>query len=119
MIPRAEFSILACSDERICQLNAEFRGKSSPTNVLSWPSLSISELDEDRIQHLGDIAIAWETCSREAKLLKRTLDWHTAHLLIHGCLHILGYRHETDTCAQQMEEIEIKALEKIGFSSPY
>jgi probable rRNA maturation factor len=121
----AEISLLACDDARIAALNEAFRGKPAPTNVLSWPS-------EERAAgtpggqprtpvdlELGDIAIAYDTCAREAAAAGRGLADHVAHLLVHGTLHLLGYDHIDEEDAALMEGIEVKVLGKLGISDPY
>ena len=127
-----ELSILACNDSRIVVLNAEFRGKENPTNVLSWPSYDLipekagsvpymppkSEFDEPYI-NLGDIAISYETCVAEANAAKLSIKNHVTHLLTHGILHLLGYDHETDADAELMENLEIKLLSDMGIGNPY
>lgn len=120
----AEIALLACSDSRIAELNAAFRGRSAPTNVLSWPAaqredLLVSGDAADFRRHLGDIALAWETCCAEAEQFARPLAWHTAHLIVHGCLHLVGFGHETNTGACEMEALEAGALASIGITSPY
>ena len=123
-----EVSILACSDERIAVLNSDFRGKPSPTNVLSWPSSERAaaedggapippELPQDA--ELGDIAIAFETCIKEATAMGKFVEDHVTHLLIHGVLHLLGYDHERDKDAALMERLETQILGKLGISDPY
>ena len=120
--------ILACDDARIGVLNEEFRGKANPTNVLSWPSeargsitpgmhpdLPVSGLDPE----LGDVAIAFETCSREAKDAGILIDDHVSHLIVHAVLHLLGYDHIRDADATVMEATEIEILGKLGVSDPY
>lgn len=121
-----EVSLLACDDARIAGLNAEFRGKPAPTNVLSWPSADLApETPGDRPhleeaeEELGDIALAWETCCREAKALDRPLEDHLRHLVIHGVLHLLGYDHETDEDAALMEGLEVRILAGMGIADPY
>lgn len=119
-----EVTLLACDDTRIAALNADFRGKPRPTNVLSWPAQELSppELpmpDPDGSIHLGDIALAYETCAREAEGQGKSLADHTTHLILHGLLHLLGYDHETDADAARMEALEVEILGKLGISDPY
>lgn len=123
----AEVSVLACNDRRIADLNEDFRGKPTPTNVLSWPSQErgaqadggtpnlVLGLDAE----LGDIAIAYDTCLREADASGRSLADHTMHLLVHGTLHLLGFDHERDGDAQLMERIEVEILGNLGVADPY
>lgn len=124
---RAEIALLACDDARIATLNADFRGKPVPTNVLSWPSqerAAEGEGDAPDLRlgadpELGDIAIAYETCAREAAETGRELADHAVHLIVHGTLHLLGYDHERDGDATLMEAIEVEILGKLGISDPY
>ncbi len=117
-------AILACDDARIAALNAEFRGRPVPTNVLSWPSRNrAAEADGEfperpgpGDEELGDIAIAYETCAREARDEGKTLDAHAAHLVVHGLLHCLGYDHGRDGDAALMERIEKEILADLGIS---
>lgn len=106
-------SVLLSHDRRIRKLNRDFRGKDYPTNVLSFPS------DEDDNTYLGDIAIAYETLQRECAEQEKPFDDHFRHLLLHGILHLLGYDHETDEDAEEMENLEINILEDIGIKNPY
>ena len=119
-------SILACDDTRIAELNTEFRGKPVPTNVLSWPVVEIErdargqpEAMDFEDGELGDIAIAFETCSREAETQSKSLEAHVTHLILHGTLHLLGYDHETDQDATVMEKLETELLAKLGYDDPY
>ncbi len=120
-----EFSILACNDSRIEVLNEEFRGKGIATNVLSWPSAERNaaepgarpEPPDDR--ELGDIAISYETCVREAEESGKSLADHTMHLIVHGLLHLLGYDHIHDKDAALMEGLEVEILGKLGIADPY
>lgn len=124
-IDGAEISLLACDDARIAQLNAEFRGKPQPTNVLSWPSEERGAAEPGGDPHpprdleLGDIAIAYETCAREATAAGKTLADHVSHLLVHGTLHLLGYDHIDDKDAALMEALEVEILGKLGLADPY
>ena len=122
-------SILACDDQKIKQLNGDFRDKDRATNVLSWPEfdipvsqagdISFLKLDSYGENSLGDIALSYETCVSEAKAGGISLAHHCHHLLIHGCLHLLGYDHETDADATRMEGIESLLLVKEGIRDPY
>lgn len=125
-----EFTLLACDDAQIADLNRAFRGKPRPTNVLSWPSTERGveqpgdvpappQPDAFGDTHLGDIAIAYETCAREAQAGGLVIDDHLTHLIIHAVLHLLGYDHETDADAQLMEGIESEVLGSMGISDPY
>ena len=123
-----EIAILACDDARIATLNAEFREKPSPTNVLSWPSDeraqdtpgAAPDLPEPGLDpELGDIAIAYETCAREAAEQDKPLADHVTHLLVHGTLHLLGYDHIRDEDATLMEATEVAILGKLGLPDPY
>ena len=124
-------SVMGCDDMRIAALNADFRGKPKPTNVLSWPSEErapdtaggVPERpepgDSDDPEELGDIAIAWGVCQAEALEHGKAFDHHVTHLVAHGVLHLLGYDHETDEDAALMEGIEIRALARLGIGNPY
>ncbi|GAA6208109.1 rRNA maturation RNase YbeY [Cognatishimia sp. WU-CL00825] len=122
-----EISVLACDDGRIQGLNADFRDKPKPTNVLSWPSEERAALDpgarpelpKGPDTELGDIAIAYETCAREATELGKSMQDHVTHLLVHGVLHLLGYDHIRDQDATLMQDIETQILGKMGLADPY
>ena len=123
--------VMGCDDARIAALNADFRGKPKPTNVLSWPSEERAaevygdapELpeagDADDPEELGDIAIAYETCAREAEEQGKPMADHVTHLLVHGLLHCLGYDHEDEADAELMEATEVRILATLGLSDPY
>ena len=106
-------SVLFTGDARILELNREWRGKASATNVLSFPSPANPE------DHLGDVALAFETCQREAAEQGKPLSDHLQHLVAHGVLHLIGYDHEDDADAQVMEDLERQILESLGVSDPY
>ncbi len=125
-----EISVMGCGDTRIAVLNAEFRNKDSATNVLSWPAQDLSadvegnapllpEADFMGDTSLGDIAIAYETCLREAAEAGKEFSDHLTHLLVHGILHLLGYDHVRDGDATIMETLEVEVLCKLGISDPY
>lgn len=124
-------SILAADDARIAALNAEFRGKSSPTNVLSWPSEARAAATPGEMPHLprphpvgpaqelGDIALARGVIAREAAAAGKPFADHLAHLLVHGMLHLLGFDHVTDADATLMEGLETRILANLGVPDPY
>ena len=122
--PRLTASVLFAQDEQIHDLNREWRGKDKPTNVLSFPMLEREDLLElgqaGPPEMLGDIALAFETCQREADEKGISLADHTTHLLIHGFLHLAGHDHvDSDEQAAAMEKLEIEALAKLGIADPY
>ncbi|WP_234967384.1 rRNA maturation RNase YbeY [Octadecabacter temperatus] len=123
-----EISILACGDTRIAALNADFREKGTATNVLSWPSDERgAEQDGDQPippslpvdSELGDIAISYDTCAREAAEAGKPFADHVTHLIVHGTLHLLGFDHMRDKDAQLMEGLEAEILGKLDISDPY
>ena len=132
-LPATGFSIslMGCDDARIAVLNADFRGKPQPTNVLSWPSEErgaefVGEApeppepgDPEDPESLGDIAIAYETCAREAEEQGKPMPDHVTHLIVHGVLHLLGYDHIEDEDAAVMEALEVRILASLGVSDPY
>ncbi len=122
--PRLSVSILFADDAEVQALNREWRGKDKPTNVLSFPMLERAELialsSDGPPELLGDIALALETCTREAAEKGISLEAHAAHLIIHGLLHLAGHDHETtQQDAAAMEALEIKALACMGLADPY
>lgn len=122
-----EIALLACSDERIAGLNAAFRGKEVPTNVLSWPAADLApdvpglppKAPPEGLAMLGDVAIALQTTDAEACAASRPLKDHAIHLILHGALHLLGYDHERDADAELMEGIERRELARLGIPDPY
>ena len=122
--PRLSVSILFCDDAEVHSLNREWRGKDKPTNVLSFPMLERADLiglsPDGPPELLGDIALAFETCAREANEKSVPLEHHAAHLIIHGLLHLAGLDHEVSPeDAAAMEALEIKALASMGIANPY
>jgi probable rRNA maturation factor len=125
---RHALALLACDDARIAELNAAFRGKPVATNVLSWPAFEGAPPEPGRGPEadgdgeplcLGDVALAFETCAREAEAAGLTPADHAAHLVVHGVLHLLGHDHDEDGAAVAMEAIETKALATLGIADPY
>jgi len=122
--PRLETSLLLSSDAQVHELNREWRQRDKPTNVLSFPMLERTELlvlsAEGPPEMLGDIALAHETCAREASEKGISLEDHATHLIVHGLLHLAGYDHEiSPEDAEAMEALEIKALAILGIADPY
>ena len=122
--PRLSASLLFTSDEEVHTLNREWRQRDKPTNVLSFPMLERSDLlalaPDGPPELLGDIALAYETCAREATEKGISVQAHTAHLIVHGLLHLAGYDHELgEEHAEAMEALEVKALALIGVADPY
>lgn len=126
-----EISLLACDDARIAVLNADFRGRPQPTNVLSWPSEDRAAAKDggnprlpgagspEMPAELGDIAIAWQTCLSEAETQGKPLADHATHLVVHATLHLLGYDHIRDGDAALMEAAEVRILATLGLANPY
>ena len=126
-----EIVVMGADDARIAALNADFRGKPQPTNVLSWPSEERAAEDEggdpdrpepgdaDDPESLGDIALAWETCEAEAQAASKPMRDHVTHLVVHGVLHLLGYDHVRDGDATLMEGLEVRILAELGLPDPY
>ena len=128
---RFAISLLGCNDARIAALNGDFRAKPAATNVLSWPSADRGAVAEggvpvqpepgqpDAPAELGDIAIAWETCTAEAEAVEKPLHDHVTHLIVHAPLHLLGYDHIRDGDATVMETTETGILASLGVADPY
>lgn len=126
----AELALVGCDDAAIADMNAEFRQKPTPTNVLSWPAQPLAPVrpgiapppplaGPDGAYDLGDIAISYDTCAREARESGKDLPAHVTHLIVHGTLHLLGYDHETDADAALMEGLEVEILGILGLDDPY
>jgi probable rRNA maturation factor len=113
----AEVSLLLCDDARIRDINHEWRGLDKPTNVLSFPAAPRAMLAKSPA--VGDIAIAYETVARETVAEGKTFRDHYMHMVLHGFLHLLGYDHETDAEAEEMEALEISVLSALGVADPY
>ena len=111
--------LLFTSDARIAEINGQWRGKASPTNVLSFPVSSGLPVPKGEPRPLGDIALAYGVISREALAQKKPFGHHVTHLIVHGALHLLGYDHETDSEAEAMEAREIMILAGLGIENPY
>ncbi len=102
------------SDEEVHQLNRTYRGKDKPTNVLSFPTAGSTDGGL-----IGDVILAYETCSDEASARGISVSDHACHLALHGVLHLLGQDHEDDEEAAAMEELETRLLASIGIADPH
>ena len=109
-------SLLVTTPEEIQQLNKQYRDKDKATNVLSFPMLSPEEVD---VCLLGDIALCAAVINREAKQQSKAENAHWAHMVVHGMLHLQGFDHIDNQEAEEMEQLEIKILNQIGFDNPY
>ena len=110
---KGSLTILLSNDAKLKELNALFRGKNKPTNVLSFPA------DPNPDAHLGDVAIAYGVVKREADESGKRFADHLAHLAIHGALHLLGHDHEKPKEAARMEGLEREILAEFGIADPY
>lgn len=108
-------ALLLTDDEAVRDLNRAWRGQDRPTNVLSFPSPP-SPISP---RPLGDVALAFETVAREAAAEGKSVADHTAHLVIHGILHLLGHDHATEADGDRMEALEREALARLGIADPY
>lgn len=120
----SEISVRFTDDAEVQELNAAYRGKDQPTNVLSFPMVQPDLLDalsngDDGEVLLGDIVLAAETVAAEAAAKGISVEAHATHLIVHGTLHLLGYDHGTDDEAEHMEAIERDATARLGLSDPY
>ena len=116
--PAAQAGFLFADDAALRRLNAAYRGKDAPTNVLSFPA-DPSALPPEVRDYLGDIAIARETVLAEAAAQNKSASDHTAHMIVHGTLHLLGYDHEAAGDADEMETLERGILAGLGVADPY
>ncbi|KIO37564.1 MULTISPECIES: rRNA maturation RNase YbeY [unclassified Shewanella] len=116
VMPEAEMTIRLVDEAESQQLNHTYRGKDKPTNVLSFPFESPPEVE---LPLLGDLVICVPVVEQEAEIQGKSLEAHWAHMVVHGCLHLLGYDHIIDSEAEEMESLETQLIESLGFPNPY
>jgi len=112
----AELTIRIVDEAESQALNSTYRGKDKPTNVLSFPFEAPAEVE---IPLLGDLIICAPLVELEALQQDKPLQAHWAHMVVHGCLHLLGYDHINDAEADEMESLETQLIESLGFNNPY
>ncbi|MFZ7260440.1 rRNA maturation RNase YbeY [Avibacterium avium] len=111
-----EITIRVVDEAESQSLNATYRGKDYPTNVLSFPFECPEEVE---LPLLGDLVICRQVVEREAQEQSKPLMSHWAHMVVHGCLHLLGYDHIEDDEAEEMESLETEIMQDLGFADPY
>jgi probable rRNA maturation factor len=119
-----EIAIRLTTDAEVQSLNRQYREKDKPTNVLSFPMYDaddLLDLEDERLPEimLGDIAMARETCEREAADKGIPMATHATHLIVHGVLHLLGFDHISDEDAEEMEALERLIMADLGHDDPY
>ena len=118
-----EISVALTGDEQVRALNAQWRGKDKPTNVLSFPMADVMDLTTANVAGLelllGDIVLARGICEAEAADRGISVEQHATHLMVHGTLHLLGHDHHEDREADDMEAREVRALARLGIANPY
>ena len=115
-----EVSVVLADDELLQRLNQESRGVDRPTNVLAFPCDSLGEsVPAGAPRMLGDVVISWDMVSREASQRGAPFADHLRHLVVHGTLHLFDHRHDSETEAEVMEELETSILAEMGIPDPY
>lgn len=115
-----DISIVLADNDFVQNLNKNYRDKDKPTNVLSFPQTESDAINNNiPFVSLGDIIVAYETIENEASQQNKTFKNHYTHMLIHGCLHLLHFDHQTDEQAQEMESLEIEILQDLNIKNPY
>lgn len=112
----AELSIRIVDEQESQQLNHQYRDKDKPTNVLSFEFQAPAGVE---LNLLGDLVICASVVKKEAKQQNKSFFDHWAHMVVHGCLHLLGYDHITNEQAEVMEQLEIDILQQLGINNPY
>ena len=115
----AELGVRVVGSAESARLNARYRGRDRPTNVLSFPQPPLPARTRAAVRALGDLVICPTVLRGEARAQAKTLRAHWAHLVVHGTLHLIGYDHERAADARRMERREIAVLRRLGFTNPY
>jgi len=114
-----ELGVCTVGEAESARLNARFRGRAKPTNVLSFPAARLPRTSAGESLPLGELVICPRVLAAEARAQDKALRAHWAHLVVHGTLHLLGYDHERAADARRMERREIAVLRRLGFANPY
>lgn len=114
-----EISVLLTDDAAVQTMNKNWRAQDKPTNVLSFAAPPSDDLPDGAPLLLGDIVLAFETLVQEAQAQNKPLADHFSHLMVHGMLHLLGFDHESEAQAHEMEPLEVAVLAGLGIGSPY
>lgn len=117
-VANAEVTIRVVDEAEITELNSTYRKKNKPTNVLSFP-FEMPEGVDMETPILGDVVICAQVIAEEAEQQHKSLEAHWAHMVVHGILHLLGYNHEENEEAEEMETEEITIMNELGFKNPY
>jgi len=112
----AELTVRLVDREESRQLNSQYRGKDQPTNVLSFPADLPPGIE---LPLLGDVVICAPLVAEEAEAQSKAVESHWAHLVIHGVLHLMGYDHQAEKEAEEMESLEVELLDSLGIANPY
>ncbi len=117
--PIASLSLRWVDEAESAALNQQYRAKPGATNVLAFPAPQLPGLPTGEMDYLGDLVVCVPVLLREADEQVKSPSAHAAHLLVHGCLHLAGYQHDTADQAAAMEELEIRLLAQLGYTDPY
>lgn len=115
---KTDVTIRIVNLDEMTELNQAYRGKTGPTNVLSFPA-ELPQEAANEFPVLGDIVICAEVVNQEALQQHKSQQSHWAHMVVHGIFHLLGYDHVKDDEAEEMEKREIEVMQKLGFANPY
>jgi probable rRNA maturation factor len=119
LVEGTELSVRIVDEAQSQTLNRDYRGKDTPTNVLSFPFETPPGLAFEDYPHLGDLVICEPVVVVQAQQQQKTTEAHWAHMLVHGSLHLIGYDHIEDDEAEEMEQLERDIMASLGFPDPY
>jgi len=116
----AQMTVRIVGEMEISQLNESYRHKAGVTNVLSFPFVPPPGIPSEELNHLlGDLVVCATVIGKEAREQHKSTDAHWAHMIVHGSLHLLGYDHQSDNEAAEMESLEKNILSRLGYQDPY